>query len=163
MVSHFPSDLFDYQIQAWKISIGMFAGYKAAIAWMEQGGSCESHLLAFFGFFPKTKAVFGVGVVYGMDMGKVSFCDVLVTSQITNIGDRLTIKDGKIFSHGQVLSTKETLTDISRDHRGWMFTCTTKGRLSNVVIGEISIGIFVLNNPGIKLSNMNEQRESIGG
>ena len=160
-----PSASFDRAVRLpgkLKISIGMFARYKAAIAWTEQGASCESDLRKVLrDYFPKAKAVIGVGVAYGMSSEKAKFCDVLVSQRMADYGDRPRIQDGKIISRGQVLATKDTLKNIFKDSRGWKFLCT-KDRRSKVLLGEIASGSFLLDDRVMKTS-INDQRAAIGG
>ena len=132
------------------IPVGMFAGYKAAIVWTEQGSSCEHDLRKVLELFPNTQAILGVGVAGGMDRKKVSFCDVLVASQIIDYGARPRVQEGQIVRRGQILDTKQTLMGIFKGRTQWNFSCTTKDRKSKAVIGPIASGPFLLDDPDMK-------------
>ena len=127
------------------ITVGMFAGRKATIAWTEQGTSCEKDIRNVLSWFPNTKALLGVGIAYGMDMEMVNFCDVLVATQIADLGDRPRVQEGGTYTRGDVVSTKTTLKNVfCKDDTGWYFPCSKPSRLpAQVVIGQLASSPFL--------------------
>ena len=127
-----------------KVALGLFAERKAAIAWTEQGASCERDIRKVLSWFPNTKAILGVGMAYGMDRNAVKLSDVLVSSQIANFSNRLG-------SHGEVVDTKATLKNVfCEGNTKWTFPCTKSNRLAQVFVGQLASGPFLLNDPTIK-------------
>ena len=105
-----------------RIAAGMFAGHKAAVAWTEQGASCERDIRKVLSWFPNTKALLGVGVAYGMSKNATKFCDVLVASQIVDYGDRPRVEHGGFYQRGAIVPTKTTLRNIfCKDDRVGVF------------------------------------------
>ena len=112
------------------LTVGMFAGHKAAIALTEQGASCEKDIRNVLSWFPNTKALLGVGIAYGMDIETVNFCDVLVAKQIADLGDTPRIQEGGIYTRGDVVSIKTILKNVfCKDDTGWHFSCSKTSSL----------------------------------
>ena len=147
------------------ITVGMFAGRKAAIAWTEQGASCEKDIRNVLSWFPNTKALLGVGIAYGMNMETVNFCDVLVAKQIADLGDTPRIQEGGIYTRGDVVSTKTILKNVfCKDDTGWHFPCSKTSSLpAKVVIGQLASSPFLLDDPVIKKKIQEQFKFSEGG
>ncbi len=147
-----------------KIALGMFAGHKAAIAWTEQGASCERDIRKVLGWFPNTKALLGVGVAYGMKRDAVKFCDVLVASQIADFGSQPRAQDGGLHARGEFPDTKPTLKNIfCKGDTLWNFPCTAEKRSAKVVVGQLVSGPFLLDDPKIKQSIQEQCKFAKGG
>ena len=146
------------------IATGMFAGHKAAIAWIEQGASCERDVRKLLNWFPNTKALLGVGVAYGMSRDATQFCDVLVASQIVDYGDRPRVEHGGVYQRGAIVPTKTTLWNIFRkDDTGWDFSCTKTDRKAKVVVGRLASGSFLLDDAGVRKSIQEQFKDAKGG
>ena len=78
--------------------------------------------------FPNIRAILGVGVAFGMKRSEVNFCDVLVASQIADLGNRIRLEDKAIVAEGRGGSTTSTKTPLynifCKDVKGWKFLCT---------------------------------------
>ena len=146
------------------IATGVFAGHKAAIAWIEQGASCEKGIRKLLSWFPNTKALLGVGVAYAMSRNVTGFCDVLVASQIVDYGDRPRVEHGGFYPRGAVVPTKITLRNIfCKDDTGWEFPCTKTDRKAKVVVGRLASGSFLLDDAGVKKSIQKLFKDVKGG
>ena len=133
-----------------KIALGVFAGYKAAIVWTEQGASCEEDIRNVLKWFPNTKALLGVGIAYGMNRDAHKVCDVLVATQIADLGDRPRVQEGGIYSRGDVIGTRATLRNVfCKDDTGWEFQCTKTGREAKVIVGQLASGPFLLDDAAV--------------
>jgi len=149
---------------AMKIVLGMFAGHKAAIAWTEQGASCERDIRKVLGWFPSTKAILGVGVAFGMKRDAVKFCDVLVAKQIADFGDRPRAEKGGIDARGDVVRTKTALKNMfCKNTIGWEFSCTNTNRLAKVVPGLLVSGPLLLDDATIKQKMLEQFKDAKGG
>ena len=147
-----------------KIALGMFAGHKAAIAWTEQGASCERDIRKVLGWFPNTKAILGVGVAFGMKRDAVKFCDVLVAKQIADFGDRPRAEKGGIDARGDVVRTKTALKNMfCKNTIGWEFSCTNTNRLAKVVPGLLVSGPLLLDDATIKQRMLEQFKDAKGG
>ena len=146
------------------IATGMFAGYKAAIAWIEQGASCERGIRKLLSWFPNTKALLGVGVAYGMSRSATKFCDVLVASHIVDYGDRPRVEHGEFNQRGSTVPTKTILRNtFCKDHTGWEFLCTKADRKAKVVVGRLASGSFLLDDASVKKSIQEQFKDAKGG
>ena len=135
---------------AMRIILGMFAGYNAAIAYTQQGSSCRRDIEKVLQWCPKTKAILGVGVAYGMKRDAVKFGDVLVAKQIVDAGNIPRAMGGGIFIRATGAATKPTLMHtFCQAYRGWKFSCTIN-RQAKVTVGELVSGGFLLDDSGIK-------------
>ena len=147
-----------------KIALGVFAGYKAAIAWTEQGASCEDDVRKVLSWFPNTKALLGVGVAYGMDRDAHKVCDVLVATQIADLGDRPRFQGDGIYPRGDVIGTRATLRNIfCKDDTGWHFQCTKGGRAAKVIVGQLASGPFLLDDADFKQKIQEQFKFAKGG
>ena len=146
------------------IATGMFAGHKAAIAWIEQGASCERDVRNLLSWFPNTKALLGVGVAYGMSRNVTGFCDVLVASQIVDYGDRPRVEHGGFYQRDAIVPTKTTLRNtFCKDDTGWEFPCTKTDQKAKVVVGRLASGSFLLDDAGVKKSIREQFKDAKGG
>ena len=146
------------------IAAGMFAGHKAAIAFTEQGASCERDIRKVLSWFPNTKALLGVGVAYGMSKDVTKFCDVLVASQIVDYGDRPRVEHEGFYQRGAIVPTKTTLRNIfCKDDTGWEFSCTKTDQKAKVVVGRLASGSFLLDDAGVKKSIQEQFKDAKGG
>ena len=147
------------------ITVGTFAGLKAAIVWTDQGSSCQMALRKILKeFFPNTKAILGLGVAFGMDRN-YRFGDVLVAQQVTDYGERPRIEKKTIVPRGQTLNTDETLKDIfCRNSVGWKFQCTkgVQGRRAKPVIGQLVSSPILLDDDEFK-EGIKEQNPTAKG
>ena len=163
------SQLFERAVQfpnkdGMKITLGVFADYKAAIVWTEQGASCEGDIRKVLSWFPNTKALIGIGIAYGMDMNAVNFCDVLVAKQIADLGDRPRVQEGGIYSRGDLVSARTTLKNIfCKDSTGWHFECSKSGREAKVIVGQLASGPFLLDDAAVKQKIWEQFKFAIGG
>ena len=147
-----------------KITLGVFAGYKAAIVWTEQGASCEEDVRKVLSWFPNTKALLGVGVAYGMNRDAGNVCDVLVAKQIADFGDRPRVQEGGIYSRGDVIGTRATLRNVfCKDNTGWHFPCSKTGREAKVVVGQLASGPFLLDDAAVKKRIQEQFKFAKGG
>ncbi len=145
-----------------RVILGLFAGYKAAITWTEQGTSCERDLRNILAWFPKTKAVLGVGVAYGTNA--VQFCDVLVASLIADYGSGSRFDHGELHQRSEVIGTKTTLKNIfCKDDTGWKFQCTTTNRLAKAHVSLMASVPFLLDDAKVKQSIQNKLPFAKGG
>ena len=146
------------------IAIGVFAGHKAAIAWTEQGSSCERDIRKVLSWFPNTKAILGVGVAFGMKRDVVKFCDVLVAKWMADFGDRPRAEKGGIDARGEVVRTKTTLKNLFCNNPiGWEFLCTNTNRLAKVVPGLLVSGPLLLDDPAVKQKIQEQFKDAKGG
>ena len=145
-----------------RVILGLFAGYKAAITWTKQGTSCERDLRNILVWFPKTKAVLGVGVAYGTNA--VKFCDVLVASLIADYGAGSRFDHGELHQRSEVISTKTILNNtFCQDDTGWKFPCTKTNRLAKVHVSLMASLPFLLDDAKVKQSIQNKLPFAKGG
>ena len=149
------------------VTLGMFADCKAAIAWTEQGASCEKDIHKVLSWFPNIRAILGVGVAFGMERSDVNFCDVLVASQIADLGNRTRLEDRRVVAEGRggdTTSTKTPLNNIfCKDVKGWKFQCTDTSRQAKAVPGLLVSGSFLLDGRRVKLSLQEQYKSAKGG
>ena len=165
------SQLFDKAVKFQKedtkfmtMILGMFAGHKAAIVWVDQGSDCEKPIRKALDCFPKVRFLLGIGVAYGMSKEVVKLCDVLVASQIVNYGTRPKVKEGTIMARGDVTSTNPILKNIfCRNTVGWRFECTKAGRRAKAFVGQLDSGSFLLDDCAIKEGMQKQFPEAKGG
>ena len=163
-----PTKLFERavrcDIEHTEVTLGMFAGCKAAIVWTKQGVSCMTELQKILHFFSNPKALLGLGVAFGMDENVVRFCDVLVANQIIDYAERPKIVDGKLQHRGQILNTKKTLDKIfCKDTTGWKFACTKGDRLAKPVIGKLVSSPNLINDAKFKQGIKEAYPDAKGG
>ena len=121
------------------ITLGMFAGRKSAIVRTEQGILCQEYLKTIHDLFPKTMAVLGLGVAYGMDRRALLLSDVLVASQIIDLGRNPKIAEGRVIPRGENPKTKQNmLTTFCTESAAWRYQCTKGGRYAKAVVGQVA-------------------------
>ena len=102
-------------------------------------------------------------MAFGMKRSEVNFCDVLVASQIADLGNRIRLEDKAIVAEGcggDTTSTKTPLYSIfCKDVKGWKFPCTDTSRQAKVLPGLLVSGSFLLDGRDVKLS-LQEQYKS---
>ena len=165
------SQLFDKAVKFQKedtkfmtMILGMFAGHKAAIVWVDQGSDCEHPIRKALDCFPKARFLLGIGVAYGISKKAVNFCDVLVASQIVDYGTRPKVKGGTIMARGDVASTNPSLKNIfCRNTVGWTFICTKAGRRAKAIVGQLDSGSFLLDDRTVKEGMQKQFPEAKGG
>ena len=69
----------------------------------------QEYLQTIHGLFPKTKAVLGLGVAYGMDRKALLLSDVLVASQIIEMGENPKMAVDKVLPRGENPKTKQNM------------------------------------------------------
>ena len=102
-------------------------------------------------------------MAFGMKRSEVNFCDVLVASQIADLGNWIRLEDKAIVADGcggDTTSTKTPLYNIfCKDVKGWKFSCTDTSRQAKVLPGLLVSGSFLLDGRDVKLS-LQEQYKS---
>ena len=148
------------------IAVGMFADRKAAIAWTKQGTDCEKGIQSVCILFPNIRAILGVGVAFGMKRSEVNFCDVLVATQIADLG-RIRLEDERVVTEGRggdITSTKTSLSNIfCQDVTQWKFPCTDTSRQAKAVPSLLVSGSFLLDGHRVKLSLQEQYKSAKGG
>ena len=145
------------------IVVGMFAERKAAIIWTKQG---SEELRKACDLFPNSKAIIGVGVCYGMNRKTVKFCDVIVSSQVVDCGDRPRLDKEGFHPRGEIIETGPTLENtFCKEDSKWVFCCVKnpKERKSKAIIGQIISAPFLLDSKEITEKLMEKYEDAKGG
>ena len=106
-------------------------------------------------------------MAFGMKRSEVNFCDVLVASQIADLGNRIRLEDKRIVTEGCGGDTTSTKTPLyntfCKDVKGWKFSCTDTSRQAKALPGLLVSGSFLLNDRDVKLSLQDQYKSAKGG
>ena len=130
------------------LTLGIFAGHKAALIQTHKGADCQHALLLSLQYLPNVKLIIGLGFAYGQ-RNKCELGDVLVSTYIDGVSS-FRIESGRIkFDERSVCCTSPSravtncFTTEASLWRG--FTCSTTDRESRAHTGTLISSPMLLN------------------
>lgn len=96
--------------------VGTFAGHPVGLVRTSPGRESHDELKQAIKEFPRAQYIVGVGVCYGFDREKTKLGDVVISDQITDLGDYRVNDDSSITPRGDMIGMTNSIKGIFCDN-----------------------------------------------